>query len=474
MKVKIVVLGAGPGGYVAAIRAAQLGGDVTVIEKENVGGTCLNWGCIPSKIYKQSADTLNSIKDSASFCIDGISEGKLNLERLQERTKGIIASQSKGIHGLLAKNSISYIGGEAKMSGSHSLSVTRKDGETEEVQFDKLIIATGSTPMALPFLPFDGDRILSSDHIFSLKEIPESITIIGGGVIGCEFACILQSFGVEVTLVEGLERLLPLPSVEEECSKLLLREMKKKKIKVELKTTLASASQKNGMVQLNLVSQGKNGTEKAKQIESEKVLVCIGRRASSASLDLDQAGVETTKRGWISTGANLQTTVPHIYAIGDVLGPERIMLAHTASTEAEIAAENCFGGAEEMNWQVMPSAIFTMPEIGCVGLSEAQAAELYGKENIRAESSLFRTLGKAQVIGELAGVTKIVCAKEDGKILGIHIAGAHATDLLGEATLAVSNGITAKQLTKTIHAHPTLAEILLETAFKIEDMPLHG
>lgn len=475
MKQEIVVLGAGPGGYVAAVRAAQLGANVTVIEKHKVGGTCLNYGCIPSKIYKQSADTLATIEEAKEFAIEVPTGAKLDLDALKGRTQKIISSQAKGIEGLLAKHSINIIHGEGQFTGTNSLSVIDSDGAKTDKTFDKAIIATGSIPNALPFLPFDGDKVLSSNHIFSLETIPESLAIIGGGVIGCEFACIMSNFGCQVTVIEGLDRLLPIPSVDEECSKLLLREMKKKKIMVEVNSKVMSADVGADSVDIAITTTAKNGTEKQKTISAAKVLVCIGRKAVNDNLGLDIAEVKVSKGGWVIASDNLQTSNKNIFAIGDILGPGRIMLAHTASTEAEIAAENCTeGNNKEMDWSAMPSAIFTMPEIGCVGLSEYEAIAEFGEEQIRSESSLFRTIGKAQVLGEIAGLAKIICNKETGQILGIHIAGPHATDLLGEAGLAVKNGITVEQLASTIHAHPSLSEILLETAFKLIDMPLHS
>lgn len=473
MKQKIVILGAGPGGYVAAVRAAQLGGDVTIIEKENLGGTCLNWGCIPSKIYKQTADILETIKRSSEFCITGTTCGHIDLSLLQARTAKIIALQSTGIKALLKSHNISICYGTGTITSDKIIATTNNKGETANIPYDKLIIATGSTPAPLPFLPFDGINILSSNDIFSLSSIPQSITIIGGGVIGCELACILSSFGCQVTVIEGLDRLLPLPSVDTECSKLLLREMKKRKIKVVLNSTLREAKDTGESIQMELGSSQAENT-KTEFLESEKVLICIGRRANNSELGLGSVGISTTDRGWIITNRKMQTTISNIYAIGDILGPEKIMLAHAASKEGEIAAENCFGAEKSMDSSIMPSGIFTMPEIGCVGLSQEEAEKKFGVENIHAESVLFRTLGKSQVLGELAGQTKIISNRKNGKILGVHIAGPHATDLLGEATLAIKMGATVEQLAATIHAHPTLSEIMLETAFKVMDIPLHG
>lgn len=458
----------------AAIRAAQLGGEVTVVEKEKVGGTCLNWGCIPSKIYKQTADTLKSIQRAEDFCITGAGSPKVDIDLLRQRAAEIIEAQAKGIHSLLEKNNVKLLQGTGTILSSTELEVETEDGSREVLGYDKLIIATGSSPAPLPFLPFDGQKVISSDHIFDMTEIPASITIVGGGVIGCEFACILSSFGSKVTLIEGLDRLLPIPSIDEECSKLLLREMKKKKISVKLKSTLLSANSDGTTVTMEVGASDPAKRKKIETIESEKVLVCIGRKANSTNLGLDNAEVKTSPQGWILSDDKLQTNIDNIYAIGDALGPEKIMLAHAASTEAEVVTENCFDAEKTMDYTAVPSAIFTMPEIGSVGLSQTEAEEKHGAENIGAESALFRSLGKAHVIGEIAGQAKIVFQKESRKILGVHIAGPHATDLLGEATLAVKAGITVEQLAETIHAHPTLSEIMLEAAFKATDSPLHG
>ncbi len=472
---KIIVIGAGSGGYVAAIRAAQRGADVTLIEKEQPGGTCLNWGCIPSKIFKQTADTLNTIRHADNFCVSIEQAPVVNFERLQERVRTIISSQTKGIISLLKKHGVIQVAGTAKLSGQNEIRVDRLNGDTETFTFDKLILATGSKPAELPFLPFDGKTILSSDDIFRMKKLPKSITIVGGGVIGCEFASILNSFGCKVILIESLDRLLPVPSVDEECSRLLSREMKKQKIAIKTKTTILSAETKDEFIRIEIGASDPSKRKGTEIIESEKLLICIGRTSTATSLEPEKAGVKLCDRGWIVTNDFLQTSNQDIYAIGDVLGPEKVMLAHTASTEAEYAVNNCLGDPDKaIDYSNIPSAIFTMPEIGCVGLSEVQAVKRYGKDEVGAASVLFRTLGKPHIIGEIAGQAKLVFTRKDSKIIGAHIAGPHATDLLGETSLAVTLGISLEQLSETIHAHPTLAEIMLETAHKAKGRALHG
>ncbi|MDP3481322.1 MAG: dihydrolipoyl dehydrogenase [Desulfoprunum sp.] len=474
MNIKIAILGAGPGGYVAAIRAAQRGADVTLIEKEQLGGTCLNWGCIPSKVFKQTADTLETLRNAGEFAIVANTKPHCDMPALLARKERIIGIQVGGIQGLLKKHAVRCLFGTGIVTANHLLSVRENGGTETEVAWDKLILATGSRPAAIPAFPFDGRQILSSNDIFSLDSIPESLTIVGGGVIGCELACIFQGLGSRVTLIEAMDRLLPLPSVDEECSKLLLREMKKKKIRVLTGSTVTSARAETNRVELTVgkVKPGGRDTAAAQQESCEKLLVCIGRTPNSADIGLEIIGVECDARGWVMADSHLRTTNEDVYAIGDLLGPTKIMLAHVASTEGEIAAANCLGDQQEMHYDIVPSAIFTMPEIGTVGLSESEARARFPE--IRADTVLFRTLGKAQIIGEIAGQAKIISESGTGRILGVHIAGPHATDLIAEATLAMQKGATVHDLAETIHAHPTLAEIMLETSLKALDRPLHG
>ncbi len=469
---QIAILGAGPGGYVAAIRAAQMGAGVTLVEKGPLGGTCLNWGCIPSKVFRQTAEVLGACRSAADFAITADATASCEMPALIARKERIVGIQAGGIAALLKKHGVRVLAGSGRISAPHRLVVTAADGEGQEIAWDKLILATGSRPAAIPAFPFDGRQIVSSDHVFSLDRIPGSLAIVGGGVIGCEMASIFAALGSRVTLIEAMDRLLPLPTVDEECSKLLAREMKKQKIRVLTGATVRSATPVGGRVELGIGRIAAGDTADDQQEFCETLLVCIGRTPNSADIGLDAAGVEVDARGWIVADSRLRTHNPDVYAIGDVLGPSRVMLAHVASTEGEIAAVNCLGGDLEMEYGCVPGAIFTMPEIATVGLSEAEAVA--SGIRVKADSVLFRTLGKAQIIGEIAGFAKIVAEEGSGRILGVHITGPHATDLIAEAVLAIRNGITLQQLTDTIHAHPTLAEIMLETAFKVHGRPLHG
>jgi len=476
MSTKITIIGAGPGGYVAAVRAAQLGAEVTVIERDNVGGTCLNWGCIPSKIMITTTEILEKFHRAKEFGIAFEGKAAPDMHALMARKEKIIQSQSKGILGLFGHHHIRYLKGDGYLKGPGLAAVRQEDGETD-VPWDRLILALGTQPFNIPAFPFDGNRILSSNHALGLREIPESALIVGGGVIGCEFAFILSALGSKVTVVEALSRVLPLPSVDEDCSKVLQREMKKRKIKLIVDRTVEKVEDNNGKLRVTIgpspfLESPSEKDKKPQTAEVDKMLVCIGRQPLTADIGLEKIGLAPNERGWIEANEKMETKVPGVYAIGDVLGPPKIMLAHVASAEGLVAAENAVAGSRTMNYDVVPGAIFTTPEVANVGLTEAQAKEK--GYNARGDSVLFRMLGKAQVIGEIAGQAKIVSDAESGKVLGVHIVGPHATDLIAEGTLAVQAGCTVKDLAETIHAHPTLAEIMLETSFKALDRSLHG
>jgi len=476
--VKIVILGAGPGGYVAAVRAAQLGADVTVIEEDNPGGTCLNWGCIPSKVMIATAELLEKIRTAEAFGIAIEGTVRPNMLRLMERKNRVVESQRKGILDLLQHHRVQYVTGTGVLKGKNLAAVRMPEGEEKEAPWDKLILATGTRPFSLPHLPFDGESIISSNHALNLQKIPESLLIVGGGVIGCEFACLFSALGSKVTVVEALSRVLPLPSVDEDCSKVLQREMKKRKINVILNHTVEGVSEIDGKLQTAIRPLPFPNSPAAKNsipvyATVDKILVCVGRTPNTASIEgFELLDIKLDEKGWVLANQRMETSAPDVYAVGDILGPSKIMLAHVASAEGLAAAENAMGGSCEMDYRSVPSAIFTAPEVAAVGLTEAQA-KTQGLQ-VRSDSALFRTLGKAQVLGEIAGQAKIVSEIGSGKILGVHLIGPHATDLIAEATLAINLGATVEDLVHTIHAHPTLSEIMPETALKAMGRPFHG
>jgi dihydrolipoamide dehydrogenase len=477
MTTRIAILGAGPGGYVAAVRAAQLGAAVTLVEQENPGGTCLNWGCIPSKVLITSADLLRRIRKAQDFGIEVAGEVRPRMDWLMARKAKVISDQIQGLLKLFAHHRIRYVRGQGTIDGPGRLRVGLADGGTETLAWDRLIVATGTRPLELPGLAFDGRRVLSSDHALSLTALPSSVAILGGGVIGCEFACLLAGLGTRVSVVEALPRLLPLPSVDEGISKVLLREFKKQKIAVHLKRTVTGVENGDGGLRIAtgpspLLEPPAEKERMPLVLEADHLLVCVGRTPNTLGIGLETVGVTVDARGWIEADTRLKTSADHVWAVGDVLGPSRVMLAHAASAEGACAAANALGAAEAMDYSVVPGAIFTHPEVATVGLAEAQARE-QGLP-VRTASVLFRTVAKAQVLDEIAGEARIVAHAESGAVLGVHLIGPHATELIPEATLAVSQGLAVEHLAATIHAHPTLAEVLHEAALAWSGRPLHG
>ncbi|HMK64247.1 MAG TPA: dihydrolipoyl dehydrogenase [Thermodesulfobacteriota bacterium] len=477
MSTKIGIIGAGPGGYIAAIRAAQLGAQVVVIEQEALGGTCLNWGCIPTKTLKTTAEALEQLHRARELGIDLEGGFRPNIERIMARKNAVVALLAQGIQKIFESYKIQFLKGRALIRDPRNIVVTGPSGDLQEINVDQIIIASGSQPLEFPAFPFDGHHILSSSDALLLKEIPESLLIIGGGVIGCEFAFIFRLLGSQVTVVEALPRVIGLPSIDPDCSTIIQREMKKRKINLLLDKTVEKTEVQNGRVRATLgpspfLKEVKDKDRQPIEMDAGKVLVTIGRQSNAAALGLAKLGMELDEKGWIRADSYLKTNIPGIYAIGDALGPSKIMLAHVASTEGIIAAESIMGHPREMSYDVVPSAIFTFPEVSAVGLTEFQARER-GHE-VRSSSFLFRTLGKPQAMGEIVGQAKIVSDQGTGKILGVHIAGPHATDLIAEGTLAMQLGATVEALARTIHAHPTLAEVLLETAHKAMGSALHG
>lgn len=477
MAQRIAVIGAGPGGYVAAIRAAQLGAEVTVIEQETVGGTCLHWGCIPSKVMRTTAELLDKFRRSREFGI--VVQGDLfpDMKALMARKETIVKSQVKGILNLFDHHKIRHLSGFGTIQGSGLCEAKLADGRVLEVPWDGLILALGSRPLQIAALPFDGTHILSSNDALELEHVPESLLIVGGGVIGCEFAFIFAALGSRVTVVEALSRLLPLPSVDEGCSKVIQREMKKRKIQFMVDRTVQSVDIKGGRCCATIgpspYGPGPGGKDqKSLSVETEKILVCIGRATNTAGIGLEKIGVRVDNGSWVVVDEHMESGVSQVYAVGDVLGPSKFMLAHVAMREGLIAAENVMGGRRTMDYDVVPGVVFTTPEVADVGLTELQAKEQGFA--VRSDRVLFRSLGKPHVIGEIAGEAKIVWDGETGRILGFHMVGPHASDLIAEGALAVQTGCLVSDLAETIHAHPTLSEVMMEVSFKALGRPVHG
>lgn len=459
MPKRLTIIGAGPGGYVAAIRAAQLGARVTLVEEAEVGGTCLNKGCIPTKTIIASTNMLENVRNAADFGIEISGTVDFNLEKIRERKNKVVSTQIKGIRSLLKSWGVDLIDGRGSIASPDRVRVHGKDDSTVDLQTDKIIIATGSRPATIAGFIFDGKSVLSSDDAVQLEYVPKSLLIVGAGVIGSEFAFIYRSLGADVTVVELMAHALSTEDVD--MSALIEREMKKAKIKLLTDLKVETVERDSDGMMLTTLSDGKN-------IKTEKILVSIGRSMNSEGIGLEQAGVHRGPRGEITVNDRMETSVPGIYAIGDVTG--KMLLAHVASHQGLIAAENAMGGSTVMDYSIVPSGIFTVPEIGSVGVRE----QGLGQKKCHIGKFQFRALGKAHAMGEITGMVKIIADADSDKVMGVHICGAHATDLIHEGVLAMKKGATSKDLAGMIHAHPTLSEAIMEAAEDVHGMAIHA
>jgi dihydrolipoamide dehydrogenase len=462
----VTVIGAGPGGYHAALRAARLGAQVRLVEADRVGGTCLNRGCIPTKALVASARALATARRLKEFGLAGDCHPRPDLAAVQARAQKVVQTQLQALERLISSHGIGLVPGRGRLSRTGGMvEVEGPDGEQRRLESDAVIIATGSAPAPLPGLEPDGEHILNSDHLLRLEELPASLAVVGGGVVGCELACIMSALGVEVTVVEALDRLLPIPSLEPEVSRLLAREFKKAGIKSHTGMVVEGWEASGGRVRLRLGPSPlveHRRIPRPVELAVERVLVAVGRRLCSEDLGLEAAGVERDARGAVVVDDRLCTTRPDVYAVGDVLGPGRPMLAHLAAAEGELAAANALGADRSMDYRVVPAVAFTFPEVAWVGLSRAQAAERGLAAS--AHSFLFRALGQAHALGEIAGQATLVVEEGSERLLGAHLIGAHASEMIAACALALKLGATARQVAETICAHPTLSEAVQQAA----------
>ena len=467
MPTHIAILGAGPGGYVAAIRAAQLGARVTVIENQALGGVCHNWGCIPSKALLSVVELGDKVKkaDEMGLVLEG--SVRYDLARMVARKNKVVSTLVKGIATLFKTWGIEHLDGTGELIAERHVRVAKRDGTEASVQADAIVIATGSSWPSLPLFPIDGRQIITSKQAMDLETIPASLLIIGAGVEGCEFASLYSGLGTRVTMVELMPSILPLE--DGEIAGVMERELKKRGVEIRTGTTVESAEQQAGSVTARL----KDGSA----ITAEKLLVSVGRGFNSKGIGLEKVGVQLGRRGEIQVNDRMETSVPGIYAIGDVVG--KSMLAHVASAQGKVAAANILGRRQEMNYNVVPAGIFTLPEIGRVGLTEQQARERCRQLGQDPETGItvgrfrYAGVGKAQATGDVTGLFKVVVDAKTGAILGVHILGAHAADLIHEAALAMQTGTTASHVAEMIHAHPTLAEGLMEAAEDVDGLAIH-
>ncbi|MEI7884954.1 MAG: dihydrolipoyl dehydrogenase [Clostridia bacterium] len=459
MSFDLIVIGGGPGGYVAAIRGAQLGAKVALVEKDNVGGTCLNWGCIPTKALVASAEVLHTVRHAADF---GIQAENCNFDfsAIMARKDSIVKQLTGGVGMRLKKTGVEVFAGEAKVIAKGTVEVTMQDGSKQSITGKNIIVATGSEAATIAALGYNGKTVVTSKEALSFTEVPKKLLVIGGGVIGCEFAMVFAAMGSEVTVVEMMPTILPM--VDLELVRRFVPIFKKAGIAVKAGVKIEKVETTATGVQATL--------DTGDVIIADNALISIGRTFNSKGLGLEELGLVFGQRGEIAVNDFCETNIPGIYAIGDVTN--KIQLAHFASAQGILTVENIIKNEKNaMRYDLCPSAIFTSPEIAFVGLTEQQAKD-QGIE-VKTGKFPFSASGKAVCMNETDGLVKIVVDAATDKILGVHILGPHATDLIAEATLAITKGETAEGLAKIIHAHPTLAETMMEAAEAVHGMSIH-
>jgi dihydrolipoamide dehydrogenase len=461
-KFDLVVVGAGPGGYVAAIRAGQLGLKTAVVERDRIGGVCLNYGCIPSKSLIYASGLFDKIRhaDALGFVVG---EPKVDGAKLQEWKSGIVNRLTTGVGFLLSKLGVTVIKGTARLAGKDTLSVAGADGKTQTVGFGKCILATGARPVALPSFPIDGKTVVTSKEALDVATVPEDVVVIGGGVIGLEMGMVFLKLGSRLTVVELTDSLLP--GTDPDLVRVLERALGKRGAKV-LKATKA-----DGLV----TEKGKthvavtNPDGSKQRLPADLVLVAVGFKPNSDGLGIEALGIKTDAKGHLLVDEHRRTNVPNVYAIGDVAGQP--WLAHKASKEGIVAAEHAAGKPTAYDVRAMPSGIFTDPEIGTVGLQEHEAKK--EGRRVRVGKFPFTALGKALSIGQTDGFVKMIADEETDELLGVGVVGYGAADLVAEAALAIEMGATAQDIGLTVHAHPTMPESLMEAAEAVHKQAIH-
>ena len=457
----VAVLGAGPGGYVAAIRCAQLGLKTVLIEKyDTLGGTCLNVGCIPSKTLLDSSHHYETaVHQFKEHGIDIEGSIKVNLAQMIARKDEVVATTTKGIDFLMDKNKVEVIHGKGSFVDAHTLEVVGGDGKNNKVSAKNIIIATGSKPATLPFAPVDKERIITSTEALKLKEIPKHLLVIGGGVIGLELGQVYHRLGAQVTVIEYMDGIIP--GMDKSLSKELLRVLKKQKMQFALSHKVSKVTR----VKDQVVVKATDSKGNVVSFEGDYCLVAIGRKAYTDGLGLDQVGIHTDERGRIQTNEHLQTNIPHIYALGDVV--KGAMLAHKAEEEGVLVAETIAGQKPHINYNLIPGVVYTWPEVAGVGQTEEQLqlAEIPYK----AGSFPMRALGRSRASMDTDGFVKILAHAKTDEVLGVHMIGARCADLIAEAVTAMEFRASAEDIARMSHAHPTYAEAIKEAALAATD-----
>ncbi len=460
LKADVAVIGGGPGGYVTALRAEQLGAQVILIEKDRVGGVCLNWGCIPTKALLHSAEVLKTVREAATYGVMA-GEPRLDWAAAQARKQEVVDQLVRGVEMLLERAGIVVLKGQARFLSPRTIEV-ELDDRKERLEARNVIAATGSVPIELPIPGLHQPGVIDSSGALSLDELPDSLLIIGGGAIGVEFASLFNALGVKVVVVEMLSRLVP--TADHHLGGALEWALNERGVAIYTEAQVTAIEDAGGKLVSTVAAS--DGEQK---IETEKVLLAVGRRPNVENLGLEAAGVRYDKRKGIAVDDGMRTNVPGLYAIGDVVGGA--MLAHVASKEGVVAAENALGLDSHMDYKVVPNCIFSDPEAASVGLSEEEA-QTQGYQ-VKIGRFPFNGNGKALIQGQPEGFVKVVAEAQYGEILGLHVVGAHASDLILEGGLALTMEATLDEIEATIHAHPTLGEALAEAVLNAEGRAIH-
>jgi dihydrolipoamide dehydrogenase len=459
----VAVIGAGPGGYVAAIRASQLGAKTAIVEKQYLGGTCLNVGCIPSKAMLHIAELIHTLEAADELGVILDEKPKIDMRKVVAFKDKVVNRMTGGVGVLMKGNNIDVFDGQGSIDADHTVTVTKNDGTQQQFSADKIILANGSLPLLPPWPGIDGRNVINSDTCWNLEKVPESIICVGGGVIGFELACMFNAFGSKVTIVEMLPTVLA--PLDEEVRKLLVRILTRRGITIVTNAKVEAISDEGD--QKKVTASGEKGEQ---TFTGEYVLVAVSRKANTSGLEkLIEQGLDLD-RGRVRVNERMETNLPGIYGIGDLV--HGAGLAHVASMEGEVAADNAMGHEAVMDYNVIPNPVYTFPEVAFVGLTEAQAKEKYPASELRVERFPWTAIGKAVASAETDGFTKVIMGKYN-EILGAHIIGPDATNLISEFSVAMRGELTGDEIIETIHPHPTLSEGIRESVMAAEGRPIH-
>jgi dihydrolipoamide dehydrogenase len=460
LEADVTVIGGGPGGYTCAIRAGQLGLKTVIVEADRIGGECLNYGCIPSKSLITVSKLLDRVREAEKF---GLKASGLTVDfaQMQRWKSDVVSKLVSGVEMLLKGNRVTIVMGTAEVVGANRVLVRKAEGQ-EEILTKSLVIATGTETVQLPGLEFDGDAVISSREGLGMTSTPKRLMIVGGGAIGLEFASMFQKLGSAVTIVEVMDQLMP--GTDPEVVRVVQRKLEGKGVKIHLKSKVVRVSKGGSGVKVEVETP--DGTA---AMEVDKVLISVGRKPRTGGMSLQTIGIHTDQRGFITTDNRMQTSVPWVYAIGDVRGPP--LLAHKASKEGIVAAECIAGLPSAADWKVIPDAVFCDPEVASAGLTEAKAIQ--AGYNVKRTRFQFAALGRALSSGEGEGFVKVVSKADDGLVLGVQIVGPEASNLISEAALAIEMGATVEDIALTIHPHPTLSEAIMEASESAAGKPIH-